>query len=102
LVLGVVATGLGGLMKNEKEAVEYFRRAANLHFAPALYNLGRCYRNGEGVPLDQRQAMSYYLLAAQQNYASASVEIGELFESGTCVCFPLPHSHLPLIISPID
>jgi TPR repeat protein len=45
------------------EAVKWFRKAADQGLAPAQYNLGVCYANGEGVPKDVVMAYMWFDLA---------------------------------------
>ena len=47
--------------------------AAEQSFAPAQYNLGVMYDNGDGVPQDEVEAMRWYRLAADQGFAAALI-----------------------------
>jgi len=38
--------------KDPEEAVKWFRKAGEQNLAPAQYNLGVCYANGDGVAED--------------------------------------------------
>jgi len=40
--------------------LSWYRRAAEAGHAAAQFNLGVCYRNGEGVAKDAEQAVSWY------------------------------------------
>ena len=56
---------LGDLLEqNIPLGVEYYRRSAELGYAPAQMNLGDCYMNGMGVEVDRAEAVRWYLAAA--------------------------------------
>ncbi len=55
----------------EKEAVEWFRKAAEQNYAPAQFSLGAKYAAGRGVEKDEKEAVKWYRKAAKQNYALA-------------------------------
>ena len=59
------ATG-DGVPVDEKEAVRWFRLAADQRDVFAQYNLAFAYANGRGVPTDQSEAAHWYQLAAEQ------------------------------------
>ena len=52
--------------EDDTEAVKWYRKAAEQGHAPAQYNLGAMYGNGEGVPEDYVQAYAWLNLAAAQ------------------------------------
>jgi uncharacterized protein len=64
--LGVFIAKGDGVAKNESEATEWFRRAAEQGLAEAQYNLGVCYANGDGVPENYVEARKWIGLAAMQ------------------------------------
>jgi TPR repeat protein len=47
--LGLCYENGRGVEKDEREAVRWYRAAANQDHSVALYNLGVCYTNGQGV-----------------------------------------------------
>ena len=53
--------------------------------ASAMFNLGRMYRYGEGVPQDARQAVHWYQQAAEQGNAKAMFNLGVMYHEGTGV-----------------
>ncbi len=59
---GGIVPGLGAL-ENPREAVRWWDKAAELQEAPALFNLGRAYAYGQGVPPDRSRAYQYFGLA---------------------------------------
>jgi TPR repeat protein len=50
--------------KDEAEAVNWYRKAAEQGYAKAQSNLGFMYSNGYGVPKDETAAYMWYLLAS--------------------------------------
>ncbi len=53
-------------MKDQVEAVKWYRKAAEQNFAKAQYNLSVRYATGGGVAKDNREAYKWRLLAARQ------------------------------------
>jgi len=53
-----------GVTQDDVEAVKWFRKAARQGLAPAQYNLGISYFNGQGVVKDQAAAVMWYRKAA--------------------------------------
>ena len=47
-------------------AAELFRKAADMGYAPAQYNLGYCYKYGDGVPRDLAVSAEWFRKAAEQ------------------------------------
>ena len=68
----------GGLAK----AAEMLQKAAELGFAPAQYNLGKAYRDGTGVEVDQERAAHWFERAAKQGLAKAQRHIGTRYAEG--------------------
>ena len=69
--LGAMYANGRGVMPNDKEAVEWYRLAAEQGHAKAQYNLGYMYANGRGVIQDDKEAVKWYRLAAEQGNAEA-------------------------------
>ncbi len=65
-----------------KEALKWFRLAADQGLAAAQYWLGWMNYNGFGVPNDYKEAVKYYLLAGEQGYAQAQYWLGQMYGSG--------------------
>ena len=55
--------------KDDAEAVNWWRKAAEQGYANAQYSLGWCYCNGVGVTKDDAEAVSWLRKAAEQGYA---------------------------------
>lgn len=53
-----------GVVKNEAEAVKWYRRAAVQGYAGAIFRLGLSYDKGEGVAKNDLLAYQWYLLAS--------------------------------------
>jgi TPR repeat protein len=64
-----------GLVADEREAVSWYRKAADLGQADAQYNLGSCYDAGVGVETDKVEAKSWYQKAANQGHKGALVSL---------------------------
>ena len=62
-ILGYYYADGKGVMKDEVEAVKWYRKAADQGEALAQYNLGVRYANGEGVPKDWIESYAYFILA---------------------------------------
>jgi TPR repeat protein len=64
------------------EAVRYYALAAEQGDALAQFNLGICYKHGEGVAQNWAEAVRYFRLAAEQGVADAQYHLGICFEHG--------------------
>jgi len=71
-----------GVTKDLKQAVIWFRKAANQGNDTAQNNLGVMYEDGEGVTKDLKQAVSWYRKAANQGNEYAQNNLGVMYESG--------------------
>jgi len=60
-----------GVIKDDGQAVFWFRKAADQENASARVSLGFMYQNGRGVPKDDGQAIAWYEKAAEQGNAFA-------------------------------
>jgi len=68
------AQGLN-VSQDEKEAVRWYRLAANRGNVLAQFNLGWMYANGRGVSQDAAEAEKWYRLAADQGNVLAQYKI---------------------------
>ncbi|MYC82424.1 MAG: sel1 repeat family protein, partial [Acidobacteria bacterium] len=57
--------------KDDREAVAWYRRAAEQGLAATQNNLGAMYGSGRGVPMDFVKAYAWLSLAADQGFTSA-------------------------------
>ena len=71
-----------GVKKNEKEAVEWFRKASEQSLPEAQYMLGRSYYFGNGVQKDISKAVEEYRKAAEQGLREAQWKIGFFYAKG--------------------
>lgn len=75
---GMKAYNLG----NFAAALEEWRPLALTGHAPAQFNLGVMYANGQGVPQDYKVAVEWFGKAAQQGHTSAQNNLGVMYEDG--------------------
>ena len=80
--LGIMYANGRGVLKDDAEAVEWYRLAAEQGYADAQFNLGGMYANGEGVPKDDAEALRWYRLAADQGQAAAQYNLGVRYAFG--------------------
>jgi uncharacterized protein len=60
----------------------WYLSAARHGSARAQYYLGRIYRDGEGVPIDEKQAVKWLHHAASGGYVRAQIDLGSMFVGG--------------------
>ena len=78
------ASGRGGV-RDDSQALRWFRVAAERGLAEAQYNLGIMYADGRGVERDMSQAARWYRQAAEQGIAEAQYNLGTLYGTGVGV-----------------
>lgn len=61
---------------------EESRARAEVGNAPAQFNMGVRYDNGDGVPQDYHEAVRWYKMAADQGYAAAQYNLGVCYYKG--------------------
>jgi TPR repeat protein len=66
-------------------ALREWRPLAELGLAPAQFNLGLLYANGQGAPQDYVQARQWYEKAAIQGDALAQLNLGDIYGNGNGV-----------------
>ncbi len=71
-----------GVTKNQKQAVIYFRSAAQQGLASAQTHLGSCYYSGTGVNQNHQQAFEWFLKAAKQGDLTAQDNLGSCYLLG--------------------
>jgi TPR repeat protein len=72
-----------GVARYEREAVKWFRLAADQGHAEAQCRLAICYRDGSGVKKDQREAVKWFRLAADQGHTSAQFDLAICYRDGS-------------------
>ena len=71
-----------GVLKNENEAVRFYRQAAAQGYAAAQSNLASMYAEGRGVPKDENEAVRLYRQAAAQGLAMGQTNLGFMYAEG--------------------
>ena len=74
--------GKNGIPKDLSQAVYWYRKAAEQGKMHAQFNLGSCYKNGDGVTQDYSQAVYWYRKAAEQGSKEAKNKLGFFFFEG--------------------
>jgi TPR repeat protein len=75
-------SGQALLPKDYKEAMHWYRIAADQGSAAAQVSVGAMYENGLGVKRDYAEALRWYREAADQGYTAAVVSIGSMYITG--------------------
>ena len=76
-------SGRGGLAKDEKQAVEWLRKAADLGEAMAMFSLARkCDLGTPAVAKDEKEAGKWYRKGAEYGYPPALFHWAEIQEAG--------------------
>ncbi|MCR4672831.1 MAG: SseB family protein [Lachnospiraceae bacterium] len=70
---------------DDDSAFNYFRQAAELGSAEAMFSTGLCYENGEGTEMDKGLAAQYYEKAAEAGNIAACFNLGYMYYNGTGV-----------------
>lgn len=78
-----------GVQENLPTAAKWFRRAAELGFAPAQDKLGLMYEHGIGVAKNWIEAAKWYVSAAKKGNPDAQYHLGVLYGNGEG--FPVDH-----------
>ena len=80
-MLGICYYCGNGVKQNYKEAVKYYRLAAEQGYDWAQYNLGNCYYDGTGVTKSVSEAIKWYKLAAEQGNEDAKAKLDKISRS---------------------
>ena len=83
-----------GVNQDDKQAVKWFRLAAEQGIAQAQHNLGVMYDNGWGVRQDYQTALKWYALAAEQGNAEAQLVLGGMYFEGRGVSQDYVTAHM--------
>ena len=75
-------TGRGGVARDDDEAFRWFSEAAQRGDTEALYQLGKCHRNGFGVAADDHAALWCWTRAANDGHARARDQAKRLIADG--------------------
>ncbi len=71
-----------GVSLDKEEAVRWYRKAAKQMNPQALFNLGVCYYNGDGVPPDPNLSYAWFLLAQEAGNPAADDAVKRGAEEG--------------------
>jgi hypothetical protein len=74
-----------GVPQDYKEALKWFRAAAEQGYDKAQCLLGILYFNGQGAPQDYKEAIKWYRAAAEQGNADAQALLGAMYWIGNGV-----------------
>ncbi|MCL2076532.1 MAG: sel1 repeat family protein [Betaproteobacteria bacterium] len=80
--LGVRYESGQSVLRDYRQAVNWFQKAAEQGYAPAQHDLGVMYEDGRGVPQDYRQAVNWYQKAAEQGLSEAQFNLGLMYANG--------------------
>ena len=80
--LGVMYDTGRGAPRDSREAIRWYRMAADKGLVPAKYNLARMYASGDGVAQDDARAARLFREAAEQGFARAQYKLGRLHARG--------------------
>jgi TPR repeat protein len=73
----------GNILSNDPAtAAAWFHRAAAQGYAPAQFNLGLMYANGEGVPRDPDKGVELFRKSADQGNVDAQNNLGVMYYAG--------------------
>jgi TPR repeat protein len=71
-----------GVAKDEPQAVQWFRKAAEQGNAAGQAWLGFMYEHGRGISKDEAQAVQWYRKAAEQGFARGEANLGTMYRDG--------------------
>ncbi|MGR5554634.1 tetratricopeptide repeat protein, partial [Vibrio alfacsensis] len=84
---------------NDKEAVKWYRKAAEQGHASAQCNLGVMYAKGDGVLENDKEAVKWYRKAAEQGDADAQFNLGVMYAKGEGVVKNPTKAYMWLILA---
>eukprot|EP00808_Paulinella_micropora_P024788 g10018.t1 len=82
-----------GVQKDDRKAVEWYKKAAEAGYSLAQTNLVACYWNGEGVQKHEQKAVELLKKATEAGYAVAQINLACLRQSTAFLssfCTPWP------------
>lgn len=81
-VLGILYSQGRGRAVDNKQAAEWYGKAASQGHRAAQFSLGNLYFDGDGVPKDQAKAVQLYRQSADQGFPIAEFHLGLAYEFG--------------------
>ncbi|KAH3765772.1 sel1 repeat family protein [Pelomyxa schiedti] len=85
LIGAYLLDGAACMDRDPSKAVSLFQKAADAGNASAMFNLGLCYYNGDGVDKDINKAVSLYKRAADAGNTNAMTNLGVCCDNGNGV-----------------
>lgn len=82
ILLGIAYSDGKGVAKDEREAVEWYRKAAEQGHANGQLLLGTAYSDGKGVSKDEREAVKWWRKAAEQGECVGQFFLGKAYSAG--------------------
>lgn len=70
--------GQNGYSKDNAKAIELLKMSAEAGYPPAMFQLGKFYQVGEGVPRDEQYGRSLIVRAARAGDRGAKMELYKL------------------------
>jgi hypothetical protein len=80
--LGLMYANGWGVVKDEAEAVKWFRKAAEQGHPSGQFALGRMYADSRGVDKNEAEAVKWYRRAAEQDHLGGQVSLGLMYANG--------------------
>ncbi|MBR6470262.1 MAG: sel1 repeat family protein [Victivallales bacterium] len=71
-----------GVKKSARQAVIWFRKAAEQGHAEAQYNYALCLEEGTGLPMDKAAALKWHRKAAEQGHVEAQFSVASCYDFG--------------------
>ena len=80
---GVFLVNGEGVEKDEKTALEYWKKSAENNFAPALHKVAVCYLQGYcGEEKDEKKAFDYFMRAAEGGVKDSMFNVALFYQNG--------------------
>lgn len=80
--LGLCYSLGNGVTKDSREAVKWYRKAAEQNSDKAQMLLALCYLKGDGVTKDDAEALKWFHIATKESSAQAQLHIARCYENG--------------------
>jgi uncharacterized protein len=90
--LGVMYESGQGVLRNDAEAINWYRKAAEQNDAVAQFNLGVMY--AKGMSPNRAEAALWYRLAADHGLAGAQFNLGMMYVEGRGVSHDYVQAHM--------
>lgn len=72
-------------LKKYRNAITIFAELVQYKYAPAMYYVAMCYRDGTGVAQNSTLAMKFFIEAAKNGDAAAQYDLGVMLEEGKMI-----------------